>query len=107
MYIYNNVHTLVNAREFLNKQQQQQPLMMMSSQLVMESLSLPPLPAILFTVAALAVGAFTVYFYEPSWRVRRVPGPLALPLIGHLPLLAKHGPAVFGVLAKRYGPIYR
>ena len=78
VYIYNNVHTLVNAREFLNKQQQQQPLMMMSSQLV-ESLSLPPLPAILFTVAALAVGAFTVYFYEPSWRVRRVPGPPALP----------------------------
>ncbi|CAO2197960.1 unnamed protein product [Urochloa humidicola] len=69
--------------------------------------SLPPLPAILFTVAALAVGAFTVYFYEPSWRVRRVPGPFALPLIGHLPLLAKHGPAVFTVLAKRYGPIYR
>ncbi|CAO2183154.1 unnamed protein product [Urochloa humidicola] len=69
--------------------------------------SLPPLQAIVFTVAALAVGAFTVYFYGPSWRVRRVPGPFALPLIGHLPLLAKHGPAVFAVLAKRYGPIYR
>ncbi|RLN22463.1 hypothetical protein C2845_PM07G19960 [Panicum miliaceum] len=76
----------------------------MSSQLVE---SLPPLPAILFTVAALAVGAFTVYFYGPSWRVRRVPGPLTLPLIGHLPLLARHGPALFRVLAKRYGPIYR
>ena len=49
---------------------------MMSSQLVE---SLPPLPAILFTVAALAVGAFTVYFYGPTWRVRRVPGPPALP----------------------------
>lgn len=77
----------------------------MSDQMVVEWL--PPLSAIVFTVAALAIGAFTVYFYEPSWRVRRVPGPFALPLIGHLPLFAKHGPEVFIVLAKKYGPIYR
>nr|CAB3473999.1 unnamed protein product [Digitaria exilis] len=78
-----------------------------SHQLAMVVESLPPLSAILFTVAALAIGAFTVYFYGPSWRVRRVPGPLALPLIGHLPLFAKHGPEVFIVLARKYGPIYR
>lgn len=66
-----------------------------------------PLAAILFTVAALAAGAFAVYFYAPSWRLRRVPGPLAYGLIGHLPLFTKHGPEVFGVLARRYGPIYR
>lgn len=64
----------------------------------------PSFSAVFFTLAALV---FAVYFYEPSWRVRRVPGPLAFPLIGHLPLLAKHGPEVFGVLAERYGPIYR
>ncbi|KAI4995078.1 hypothetical protein ZWY2020_034981 [Hordeum vulgare] len=35
-----------------------------------------------------------------------VPG-LAHGLLGHLPLLDKHGSQAFGVLAKRYGPIYR
>ncbi|KAJ1284978.1 hypothetical protein BS78_03G245900 [Paspalum vaginatum] len=65
------------------------------------------LPAVLFTAAALAAGAFAVYFYVPSWRVRRVPGPIALPIVGHLPLFAKHGPGLFRVLAKKYGPIYR
>ena len=64
-------------------------------------------PAMLFTVAAMAAGAFAVYFYAPSWRLRRVPGPLAYGLVGHLPLLDKHGSQAFGVLAKKYGPIYR
>ncbi|CAM0908072.1 unnamed protein product [Alopecurus aequalis] len=63
--------------------------------------------AILFTVAALAAGALAVYLYAPSWKVRKVPGPVAYPLIGHLPLLAKHGPGVIGVLAEKYGPIFR
>ncbi|OEL22806.1 Cytochrome P450 711A1 [Dichanthelium oligosanthes] len=77
-----------------------------SRQLLTESF-LPALPAILFTAAALAAGAFAVYFYIPSWRVRRVPGPVPLPIVGHLPLFAKHGPGLFRVLAKKYGPIYR
>lgn len=60
----------------------------------------------IFTAAALLVG-FLVYFYAPYWAVRKVPGPPALPLVGHLPLLGKHGPEVFCVLAKTYGPIFR
>lgn len=67
----------------------------------------PPFLAISVTVATLAAGVFAIYFYAPSWRVRRVPGPMAYPLIGHLPLLAKHGPAVFTVLRERFGPMYR
>jgi hypothetical protein len=79
-----------------------------SRQLLAESSFFPALPAVIFTAAALAAGAaFAVYFYVPSWRVRRVPGPFALPIVGHLPLFAKHGPGLFRVLAKRYGPIYR
>ncbi|XP_057799728.1 cytochrome P450 711A1 [Salvia miltiorrhiza] len=54
-----------------------------------------------------AVVGVLVYLYAPSWGVRRVPGPPAMPVVGHLPLLAKYGPDVFSVLAKRHGPIFR
>jgi hypothetical protein len=61
-----------------------------------------------FTLVAMAVGFLVVaYLYEPYWKVRHVPGPLMLPLIGHLHLLAMYGPDVFPVLAKRHGPIFR
>ncbi|KAL6603914.1 hypothetical protein ACP70R_044275 [Stipagrostis hirtigluma subsp. patula] len=60
------------------------------------------------TVACCVAGVFfLLYFYAPYWGVRGVPGPPALPVVGHLPLLARHGPDVFGLLAKKYGPIFR
>ncbi|TVU07914.1 hypothetical protein EJB05_41291 [Eragrostis curvula] len=64
--------------------------------------------AYLSTVACCAAGVFFVlYYYAPYWRVRGVPAPPALPVVGHLPLLARHGPDVFNLLAKKYGPIFR
>nr|XP_012570725.1 cytochrome P450 711A1 isoform X2 [Cicer arietinum] len=68
-------------------------------------ISIPSGSAII-TLLAL-IGGLLGYLYGPIWRLRKVPGPPSLPLVGHLPLLAKYGPDVFSVLAKQYGPIYR
>ncbi|KAF0916790.1 hypothetical protein E2562_011621 [Oryza meyeriana var. granulata] len=60
------------------------------------------------SLVAMAVGLLVVtYLYEPYRKVRHVPGPTPLPLLGHLHLLAIHGPDVFSVLAKKHGPVFR
>ncbi|KAL2317928.1 hypothetical protein Fmac_031804 [Flemingia macrophylla] len=60
----------------------------------------------MFTLMAI-IGGLLGYLYGPYWALRKVPGPPFLPLVGHLPLLAKYGPDVFSLLANKYGPIYR
>jgi len=65
-----------------------------------------PLASTIIILVAL-IGGLVGYLYWPFWKLRKVPGPPSLPLVGHLPLLAKYGPDVFSVLAKQYGPIYR
>uniref|UniRef100_A0A7N0V581 Uncharacterized protein n=1 Tax=Kalanchoe fedtschenkoi TaxID=63787 RepID=A0A7N0V581_KALFE len=63
--------------------------------------------AIGFTLLVGLVMGVAMYLYAPSWRVRRVPGPPSLPLVGHVHLLAKYGPDVLSHLANQYGPIFR
>ena len=49
----------------------------------------------------------SIWLYRPTWNWRKVPSPPTFWLLGHLHLLAKHGPDVFMQLAHKYGPIYR
>ncbi|ONK80986.1 uncharacterized protein A4U43_C01F23990 [Asparagus officinalis] len=60
----------------------------------------------LLSLAIFPIG-FLVYFYAPYWRVRKIPGPPTKFLLGHLPLMAKHGPDVLIPLAHKYGSMFR
>ncbi|KAL5771444.1 hypothetical protein ACOSP7_015598 [Xanthoceras sorbifolium] len=62
--------------------------------------------SMIFTFIGIIAGVVS-YLYGPYWGVRKVPGPPIIPLLGHIPLMAKYGPDVFSILAKKYGPIFR
>lgn len=51
--------------------------------------------------------AFLAYFHLPFWAVRKVPGPPTRFPLGHLHLLAQHGPDILRAMAQEHGPIFR